>query len=453
MKLKFNVGPINTKYQVLEATAPEIASIAGLIRMATQARPEGYQFMPKFRQGLWDGYINLSRGSTFPTGLLSLVKRSLPLGLEYEVEDDLEYPQYYASAMHPNMFGGIELRPYQLNAATDLIMARRGVAQMATNSGKTEVIAAMCKCLLCDVLILTTKLDLLQQTSQRLSQRLGEKIGIIGDGHAELQRVTVGMIQTLAKRRSFKDLEVECIIFDECHHVPSQSAQRVMLSIEAPMRFGLSGTPLHHDQLTDLLLIAATGDVIVNVSNQALIDAGVSAKPKITMVTVTDTSDYKCEWQEAYQTNIVNNLVRNQAVADYAVQAPGITLILVDHIAHGNLLQAMIPGSVFLHGSTPLEQRAFALDSMRQEQLRIVIATPIFDEGVDVPSIDTLILAGGGLSPIKLLQRLGRGMRHKAGENVLHVIDFVDDTNCYLMEHSIQRVQLYEQEGFDVQLT
>ncbi len=452
MKLKFVVGPIYTNYQVLDATAPEIAELAGIIRMATQARPDGYQFMPKFRQGVWDGYINLSKGSTFPTGLLSLVQNSLPKGLPYEVEDNLQYPQYYASAMHPNMFQDIELRPYQINAAIELIMAKRGIAHMATNSGKTEVISAMCKCLLCDVLVLTTKLDLLHQTRQRLAQRLGEVVGIIGDGQVEMQRVTVGMLQTLAKRKSYKTMDIGCLIFDECHHVPAKTAQAVMLGIPAPMRFGLSGTPLRNAQLADLMLTAATGDVVVTVTNQILIESGISAKPQIVMLNITNLATYKLDWEESYQKCIVENEARNQLIVEQARLSLGVVLILVERIEHGRLLQTQIPNARFFSGDLSGDERLHALEQMRTGQLRIVIATPIFDEGVDVPSIDTLILAGGGLSPIKLMQRLGRGMRHKAGANVLHVVDFIDDTNQYLMAHSIQRTLLYEQEGFDVQL-
>lgn len=456
MRVQYFVEPIYTRFQISEATPSEIASLTGLIRMSTQARPEGYQFMPKYKRGVWDGYINLSRGNTFPTGLLSLLQRSLPEEVDQSVVDQVQYPQYYASLMHPQMFQGIELRPYQINAAIELILSRRGIAHMATNSGKTEVISAMCKTLLCDVLVLTTKLDLLEQTSQRLSQRLGEKIGRVGDGQVELQRVTVGMIQSLAKwsaqslTSQFK--EIGCVIFDECHHLPSATAQQVMLNLPAPMRFGMSGTPLHQTKLADLMLMAATGQVIVTVTNADLIESGVSAKPKIIMHVVKLEDDDDLEWQDAYQTYIVANPERNRIIMEHARQATGVTLILVERIEHGQALAEQLHGSLFLHGSIPLEQRAQALAEMRTGQQRIVIATPIFDEGVDVPAIDTLILAGGGVSPIKLMQRLGRGMRQKHGENVLQVVDFADESNKYLFQHSIARAELYESEGFDVTL-
>jgi superfamily II DNA or RNA helicase len=89
---------------------------------------------------------------------------------------------------------------------------------------------------------------------------------------------------------------------------------------------------------------------------------------------------------------------------------------------------------------------------MRERQPGVYIATPIFDEGVDVPGIDVLILAGGGKSNIKLLQRLGRGMRTDPDKVQLLVLDFIDDTNRYLFKHSEERLNVYEREDFQILL-
>jgi len=126
-------------------------------------------------------------------------------------------------------------------------------------------------------------------------------------------------------------------------------------------------------------------------------------------------------------------------------------LVLVTRLDHGEVLSGMIDGSIFIHGSDTTDVRMSALNNMRLGDGGVYIASPIFDEGVDVPALDCVILAGGGKSHIKLLQRLGRGMRKKEGENVLHVYDFIDNTNQYLYNHSLARMQTYEQEGFDVE--
>ena len=127
-------------------------------------------------------------------------------------------------------------------------------------------------------------------------------------------------------------------------------------------------------------------------------------------------------------------------------------LILVNQLEQGRLLRDAISNSVFVHGSDDTSYRQGVLSTMRATTKGIFIASPIFDEGIDVPAVDTVILAGGGKGHVKLLQRIGRGLRQKA-HNELIVIDFLDDTNEYLLKHSQERINIYEQEGFEIELS
>jgi len=89
------------------------------------------------------------------------------------------------------------------------------------------------------------------------------------------------------------------------------------------------------------------------------------------------------------------------------------------------------------------------LDLMRTGKPGIFIATEILGEGVDVPSLGMVILAGGGKSHIRLLQRVGRGMRPKEDEiNRVDIVDFIDHGSRYLEQHSKERMRIYDQEGF-----
>jgi superfamily II DNA or RNA helicase len=241
-------------------------------------------------------------------------------------------------------------------------------------------------------------------------------------------------------------------MFDECHHIPATTAQQVMLNIPAWNRFGFSGTPLHHDNLSDMLLIGATGPVLVDVTNSDLIEAGVSAMPYVDMYVVESSAGFDEKWDTSYTKHIVHNKKRNRLITDVVQrECAHATLILVDRLDHGRILQEALPGSIFAHGGLPTDERKRILDKLRQGEGSVVIATPIFDEGVDVPSVDLLVLAAGGETHIRLLQRIGRGMRRK-DSNTLKVVDFVDDTNKYLLTHSQHRAELYEAEGFAVRL-
>jgi superfamily II DNA or RNA helicase len=433
-------------------------NVIDIIDRLCKARPAGYKFMPKYKQGVWDGYIKLNHGNKFPTGLLSEVCVALQANdYAYEIADGTICPEIDWSVLQPNMFKSMELRDYQLHAALTLLKAGNGIAKMATNAGKTAVEAAIAKAAKCGVLILTMKKDLLYQLSKVIGDLIEEPVGIVGDNIFDIcNRVTVGTIQTLVRHMEIEDnLELcDCVMYDEVHHLPSKTSQKVLLGLSASLRFGFSGTPLRYDDLNDLLLVAATGPVRVEVTNLDLMQAGISAMPVVSMYYISDGKvDFDMPWRDAYGMQIVDGDQRNAIIArELTSRQFDSALILVDRIEHGNTIQDMLPGSLFVNGSSSMDDRSYALDMLREGIGDIVVATPIFDEGVDVPAVDLLVLAGGGVTNIKLLQRIGRGMRKKDGRNQLQVIDFVDDTNQYLLEHSLSRSKLYEQEGFEVEV-
>lgn len=426
-----------------------------IVREVCRARPNGYQFMPKYRQHVWDGYITLMPSlTTFPSGLLSRVQAALA---EAHIEVNVRYETEVfpvPGAVFPEDLQGITLRGYQVDAANDLLKAGRGIAHMATNSGKTEVMAAMLKALgIPRSLILLHRKELMYQTAARFNARLGVEIGMIGDGIWREQLITVAMIQTLSARfHEYEPAGNKVLMVDECHHASAARMLGVLRLIPGKYRFGFSGTPLKDDVLSDMRLMAYTGDVISKVSNQFMIDNEYSAKPyiRISVVEEFDKNIWKLSYSDAYDTMIVKNDVHNKRIRNYAQESAGTVLILVEHLEHGRILNGLIANSIFVNGSDTTEYRQGVLERMRSGK-GIYIATSIFDEGVDVPNISTLILAGGGKNYARILQRIGRGLRRKE-DNRLIVYDFIDDTNKYLLDQSSKRIKTYVNEGFETDL-
>ena len=460
--IDIRVGDINSSVLKPRSHLEALAIIRNVLR----ARPEGFQFMPKYKSHRWDGYITLmTTMSSFPTGLLPSAVKAL-------IDDKkavhlIEQPRQIIKTVDPDCLSGVTLRNYQIEAVNDLLSANRGIAKMATNSGKTEVIAAIIKTLdILPTIIIVHRKELMYQTAQRLEDRLGIDVGVIGDGHKSIRgyKVIVAMVQTLhnvldsVPKKDAKGYMIfpdnELLVVDECHHVSSNSMMDVISHIPGHYRFGMSGTPLKYDALSDMKLIAATGDVVVDVTNEFMIESGWSAKPVIKMYIVEDTNDalWSMEYADAYKSMIVNHKQRNNIIIDYANKSEGVVLILVNQLEQGRLLRDAIPYSIFVHGSDDTDYRQGVLSNIRAAVKGIFIASPIFDEGIDVPAVDTVVLAGGGKGHVKLLQRIGRGLRQKAGHNELIVIDFIDDTNEYLLKHSRDRIEIYEQEGFEVEI-
>jgi superfamily II DNA or RNA helicase len=425
-----------------------------IVRELCRAKPNGYRFMRRYKSGRWDGYVSLMTSfRSFPTGLLKLVKECLE-GRDYKVELEDHRKFLVSRSVTPDCLSGVILRDYQIEAANVLISKTRGVAKMATNAGKTEVMAAMLWGLdFPQSLILVHRKELMYQTAERFAERLGVRIGIIGDGKFDKRDITVAMIQTISNKFCAKDwIDNQVIMVDECHHMSSNQLMNFLVKIQGSYRYGFSGTPLKRENLSDMKLVSATSDIEYDISNKFLITEGYSAVPIVHIYTVGSKSkdNWKMEYQPAYDEFIVNSSERNKIIAKVAKESVGVTLILVNRIQHGEIITSLVPGSVMIDGSDSTDVRRAVLDMMRLENTSgVFISSPILDEGVNVPEMNAVILAGGGKSHIKLLQRIGRGMRKKGGDNVLHVYDFVDRANKHLFSHSEERIGTYIDEGFN----
>lgn len=449
-------------YSTISSAQP---SVFTEIRDICRARPEGYIFMPKFRDGVWDGYISLMHGiKTFPTGLLSYITDHLfDKGFYVHLDEhnvrkvQLDIIDVPTDICYPTI-----LRDYQVDTTETLLKAERGVARMATNAGKTVVFAAIIKLLgNKDAVIVVHSKDLLYQTRDRLAEYLSRPVGLIGDGYRDKDDIVVATIQTLHSLRgrgirlSKTFSENKIVVVDECHIVSNNTIFDDIMLIPGWYRYGFSGTPLDRGRLNDLKLIASTGALAVDVNNAQLIEEEWSAKPIILVHDVQCTEDWKLNYFDAYNLQVIESFERNNQVCDIAMSevSKGSVLIIVNQIRHGQILYELLKDEVdatFVTGSSSVPQRKAVLESLGRGDHIVAIATPIFDEGVDIPALDALILACAGKSHIKLLQRIGRGLRRKRRENIVRIHDFMDSGNKYLLKHTEERNKVYKREGFEV---
>ena len=86
--------------------------------------------------------------------------------------------------------------------------------------------------------------------------------------------------------------------------------------------------------------------------------------------------------------------------------------------------EAGIPARA-VHGDTSEHERAQALAALDAGTVRVLFAVDLFNEGLDVPRVDTLLLLRPTQSVTVFLQQLGRGLRRAPGKAVLTVLDFI----------------------------
>ncbi len=81
--------------------------------------------------------------------------------------------------------------------------------------------------------------------------------------------------------------------------------------------------------------------------------------------------------------------------------------------------------AVAVWGDSPEIEREGALADLRAKRVNVVFSVDLFNEGIDVPAVDTLLLLRPTDSPTLFLQQLGRGLRRLAGKSHCTVLDFV----------------------------
>jgi len=209
-----------------------------------------------------------------------------------------------------------------------------------------------------------------------------------------------------------------------------------------------SATP-YRDQGDDILIEACFGKKVCNITASQLIKENYLIKPDIYFIPMSNMRGKKFgTYATAYKEGIVNNTIRNNIIAKVAKQMmenDRVVLILCKQIKHGKILESLIPDSVFIHGSHSSKVRKKRLDEIRERKASVTIASTIFDEGINVRPLDTLILAGSGKSKTRALQRVGRILRTFPGKKEATVIDFMD--NCkYMFAHSRARKSIYQTE-------
>jgi len=453
------------------------------ISEACSYRVQGYEFMDAYRRGNWDGKRRLFHKShrTFPIGLLDVVQGIL---IRHDVDFIVSKSESNLHAVSLPMSDEWVPRPYQFEAADNIVQAKIGVIRMATGGGKTVVAGHVMSILNLPTLFLVHTKDLLYQAIDTFVDMFGVKrVGQIGDGVVEVSSVTVATIQTVSRvlgmewkkyeyeEDSWDDSETQpvadqaqwirdcldnvgVVFMDECHRVAAPTAMDVMASLSNPtFRIGLSASPWRDDG-ADLAITGCLGPIVYSINASTLADMGYLVKPIIRMLPVPPMQFPKdTPYARVYSQYIVENEHRNEMVVKHAaslLRRGKPTIVLVRHIKHGMHLQELISERVgvwipFISGRDPAFVRKQALDDMREGKSNLMIASTIADEGLDIKPLQGLILAGGGKSSVKALQRVGRTLRTFEGKEGAEIVDF-DDRARWLINHSAARQRLYETE-------
>ena len=270
---------------------------------------------------------------------------------------------------------------------------------------------------------------------------------------------------TLLQKAQVRNVIQNCnaLIIDEAHLAAVVTEEIGNQAKNAYYRLGLSATPFRTDN-QEIRIEGTLGGKVCEVSASDLVERGFLVPPKIFVVNIS-TVEPGQTYHEVYNLNIINCWERNFRIKQFAegMKAKGTpTLILVERMEHGNILEGMIEDAVFVPGGDkgeidPTDEeknyRRRMLNAVENNEI-ILIATQWANVGVDAPKISGLILAGTSSSPVTTYQQVGRVLRCvgknvedsiKNGKPEAIIIDFAS-SHKNLRSHVNMRKKVYKNE-------
>lgn len=446
----------------------------------------GYQYSPAFQNG-WNGTTYLmTKGGKFDLGLLEKVKLFLnENNYEYHIQDD-RIPKIINESLDISQSlekHNLIPREHQIRVRNLIDHHDRGIIRAATGAGKTLMTALITAKLNKSTIIYVIGLDLLHQFHQLFSKLFDEKIGYIGNGVCDPARITIASIWTIGRSLSLekKDIvsddeiideeemslsnnakitillkQTKLHIFDESHVVTTSTIAEIYKNIDPEYIYGFSGTPFRDDG-SDLQINGILGEQIINISASELIEKGLLATPIIKFVTVPKLHLTGSQYLSVYKEYIVENDIRNNLIVDNIKELLNkkyTPLVLFKQVKHGNILLEKILNMGIkcgmLYGNDSLDRRNEVKQMLLDKEIDVILASTIFDLGLDLPELSGLVLCGSGKSSIRALQRIGRVLRMIPNKKYAAVVDFYDQAK-FLKKHSQIRHNVYSSEnGFKI---
>lgn len=460
-----------------------------ILRSTLSYKTVGVEYTEAYKRG-WNGIVYLlNKSGYFYSGLFTKVKDILnERNAEFEISDlrkplTINPPLDISNNLKKI---GIVPRDYQENISNICLNNRKGIVRACTGSGKSIILALTAAKINKPTIIYVIGLDLLKQFHDLFSKLFDEPIGYIGDGICNIERINIASIWTIGRalninkkdiyadeeedsKEKFNESQVSKILtvleqtkfhgIDECHVVTTNTVSAIYKKIDPEYIFGFSGTPFRDDN-TDLLINGILGEQIVDLSASELISRNILAQPIIKFYSVPPMSFPLAQYQTVYKSYIVDNIVRNTLIIHKTkelLDKKYVPLVLFKQIKHGKILFDMMQEAgikcEMLYGNDSLDRRTEVKEMIESGKIQVILASTIFDLGVDLPILSALILCGGGKSSIKSLQRIGRVIRGYKNKKFAAIVEFYDQVK-FLKKHSLIRAETYSSErGFKILLS
>ena len=252
--------------------------------------------------------------------------------------------------------------------------------------------------------------------------------------------VLFASIQTIGRHlHRFPADAFDYVVVDEFHHASAPSYRRLIDHFRPKFLLGLTATPQRMDG-ADLLALCSD-----NLVFECSLVEGIRRHELVPFRYwgIRDIVDFEpIPWRNgrfdpAVLTAAVETLERaDQAFREWERRRGSRTLAFCCSVTHADFMAQHFAHrgvkAVAVHSGPSSAPRQQSIEQLRAGELEVVFSVDVFNEGVDVPEVDTVLMLRPTDSPIVFLQQLGRGLRVTQGKEQLDVIDLIGNHRSFL---------------------
>lgn len=239
---------------------------------------------------------------------------------------------------------------------------------------------------------------------------------------------------------------VEGAVVENCHKAKGEILRKLLGGplANAPIRWGLTGT-MPEEEADKVGVVACIGPLLGKINTKELQDKGILAQLHINVWQLQDLGEVAFDNYQSELKWLTTNQKRIKFFAEevIAMAETGNTLILVDRVQTGELLQSLIPDSIFVSGKMSSKDRKEEYKEVQEVDGKVIIATyGVASTGINIVRIFNLVLFEAGKSFVRVIQSIGRGIRVAPDKDFVNVYDVC--SNCkFSKRHLTQRKKFY----------
>ena len=320
--------------------------------------------------------------------------------------------------------------------------AKRALVQAATGVGKTYLAAFDSKSYE-RVLFVAHREEILKQAAVSFRNvRNSEDYGFFtGEEKSTDKSVIFASVATLGRseylsEKYFAPDYFQYLVIDEFHHAVNEQYQRIVKYFKPQFLLGLTATPERMDGRN--IYEICDYNVPYEISLKDAINKGMLVP--FHYYGIYDDTDYsglhlirgRYDEKELNETYIGNVHRHDLIYKYYCKYGSKKALGFCCSRAHAEEMakefcERGIPSvAVYSNANgTYSEERGKAIEKLKSGEIRVIFSVDMFNEGVDITSVDMVMFLRPTESPIVFLQQLGRGLRRSKGKEYLNVLDFI----------------------------